>query len=76
VEVHNRLTPVASWQVDELKEKGNAAFLKKDFRRALQLYSEALDLDPSNHLVWANRSASKADLKDYDGAIEDAQQVR
>ncbi|KAF8529947.1 hypothetical protein JB92DRAFT_2641007, partial [Gautieria morchelliformis] len=54
---------------EELKERGNAEFLKQDFQHALEHYNGAVDLMPSNHVYWANRSAAKLELKDYDGAI-------
>ncbi|KIJ29139.1 hypothetical protein M422DRAFT_130777, partial [Sphaerobolus stellatus SS14] len=54
---------------ETLKLEGNEAFQRKDFEHALQRYQEALDLDPSNHLLWSNMSATKVELKDYTGSI-------
>ncbi|GAX84944.1 hypothetical protein CEUSTIGMA_g12365.t1 [Chlamydomonas eustigma] len=60
--------------VDELKAKGNAAFSAGNHKEAIDFFTQAISIDPSNHVLYSNRSASKASLKDYDGALEDAKQ--
>src|SRR6267154_2113824 len=60
---------------DALKAEGNKAFAAKDYDRAIDLFSNALDLDQSNFVVWSNRSAAKAGKRDWDGALADADQV-
>ncbi|GHJ89129.1 hypothetical protein NliqN6_5531 [Naganishia liquefaciens] len=55
-----------------LKAEANAAFSAKDFVKANELYSKAIELDPKNHVLWSNRSATKTSLRDYKGALEDA----
>lgn len=57
---------------DELKAKGNAAFSAGNFAEAIQFFSQAIDVDGKNHVLYSNRSAAKASLKDYTGALEDA----
>ncbi|KAF8485366.1 chaperone [Russula ochroleuca] len=57
---------------DALKAEGNKAFSAKDYDRAIDLFSQALDLDQSNFVIWSNRSAAKAGKRDYDGALADA----
>lgn len=61
--------------VDELKNQGNKAFQAKDYDTAIDLFSKAIELDPTNHVLWSNRSAAKAGKKQYDAALEDAEQV-
>ena len=61
---------------DALKAEGNKAFAAKDYDRAIDLFSTALDLDQNNFVLWSNRSAAKAGKRDWDGALEDAEQVR
>ena len=82
--------------------KGNAAFSAGSFEEAISFFSQAIAIDPSNHVLFSNRSASKvravqppdlrsqtsdawlmtspstpqASLKNYSGALEDAQQVQ
>ncbi|WVQ77163.1 hypothetical protein IAR50_006846 [Cryptococcus sp. DSM 104548] len=58
-----------------LKAEANKAFAAKDYTSAVKLYSDAIALDPSNHVLYSNRSASKASLKDYEGALEDAEKT-
>lgn len=60
---------------DALKAEGNKAFAAKDYDRAIDLFSKALDLDKSNFVIWSNRSAAKAGKRDWDGALADADQV-
>ena len=61
---------------DALKDQGNKAFAAKDYDRAIALFSEAIKIDPSNHVLWSNRSAAYAGKKQWDSALEDAETVR
>ena len=55
------------------KDQGNAAFATKDFPAAVAAFTKAIELDASNHVLYSNRSASFASLKDYTNALVDAQ---
>ncbi|PVF93730.1 hypothetical protein CPB86DRAFT_89167 [Serendipita vermifera] len=60
---------------DLLKQQGNAAFAAKDWDSAIDLFGQAIALDPSNHVLFSNRSAAYAGKKDWDNALKDAEQV-
>jgi len=57
-----------------LKDQGNKAFAAKDYDKAIDLFTQAIAIDPKNHVLWSNRSAAKAGKKDYDGALADAEE--
>ncbi|WWC89605.1 uncharacterized protein L201_004530 [Kwoniella dendrophila CBS 6074] len=56
-----------------IKAEANKAFSAKDYTLASKLYSDAIEIDGNNHVLYSNRSASKAGLKDWKGALEDAE---
>lgn len=58
--------------VDELKAKGNAALQSENFDDAIKYYSEAIDIDPSNHILYSNRSAAYVKVGKYTNSLEDA----
>lgn len=57
---------------DALKAEGNKAFAAKDFKGAIEKFSQAIELEPTNHVLYSNRSGAYASLKDFDKALEDA----
>lgn len=73
---NNVLTLPAQSDAATLKDQGNKAFAAKDYNKAIELFSQAIDLDKTNHVLYSNRSAAKAGLKDWAGALEDAEEVR
>lgn len=56
----------------DLKAKGNAAFSAKDFPTAIDFFSQAIEVDGSNHVLYSNRSACHASLRNFDQAVKDA----
>lgn len=61
--------------MNALKDQGNKAFSAKDYDKAIELFTAAIAIDPSNHVLFSNRSAAKAGKKQWAGALEDAEQV-
>lgn len=57
------------------KDEGNTAFKAKNYQRAVELYSQGLEIDPTNKdtnsKLLQNRAQARLALKDYDKAIED-----
>ncbi|EOA34964.1 hypothetical protein CARUB_v10020050mg [Capsella rubella] len=60
---------------DEAKAKGNAAFSSGDFDSAVNHFTEAINLAPTNHVLFSNRSAAHASLHHYDEALSDAKKT-
>ncbi|KAF1350208.1 hypothetical protein BDV97DRAFT_295789 [Delphinella strobiligena] len=57
---------------DQLKAEGNALFSAKDFTGAAEKFSAAIEIDPSNHVLYSNRSGAYASLKNFELALQDA----
>eukprot|EP00124_Ichthyophonus_hoferi_P005018 Ihof_evm1s642 gene=Ihof_evmTU1s642 len=62
-------------QVDALKAQGNAAFTAKEYEKAIDLFSQAIAVAPSNHILYSNRSGAYASSGKYELALEDAEKV-
>lgn len=60
----------------EKVRQSNSACQSGDFKLAIQLYSEALGLDPANHVLHANRSAAYIKLGKFQLALQDAVKAR
>ncbi|OWY99017.1 Heat shock protein, partial [Phytophthora megakarya] len=57
---------------ESLRQQGNNAFKLRQFHEAKKLYTQALQLQNSNHLLFGNRSAVCFQLKEYRQALDDA----
>jgi len=62
----------AKEQAQAAKNRGNAAFAKNDFETAVKEFSTAIELDPTDHVFFSNRSGAYASLQQFDKALEDA----
>ena len=60
---------------EELKQLGNKAFAEKNYARAIDLYTDAIDMDPTNYSLYSNRSASYCASQKYAQAAADARKV-
>lgn len=74
------IDPPASEEAEKeaavFKEKGNAAFLEKDYQLAIQYYTEAIKLHGNNYTLWSNRSACYMFIKEYQLSLRDAEICR
>jgi len=59
-------------EAEKKRQEGNEMFRASDFAQAAALYSIALQLDPEQSAVWANRSQCWLKLGDHEKAFEDA----
>ena len=50
----------------------NTACQNGDFEKAVSLYSEAIQLDPNNHILYSNRSAAYIKMGHFSKALKDA----
>ncbi|KAL8689199.1 MAG: hypothetical protein Q9224_004696 [Gallowayella concinna] len=62
-------------KLERMKEEGNTAFKTNKFRQAVELYGQALEVDPTNKAINSklhqNRAMASIKLKDYKSAISD-----
>ncbi|KAK3140499.1 hypothetical protein QOZ80_5AG0401860 [Eleusine coracana subsp. coracana] len=59
-------------KAEELKVKANDAFKANKFAQAIELYSQAIELNSSNAVYWANRAFAHTKLEEYGSAVQDA----
>ena len=55
--------------------KGNKCLENGDVEEAIKLYSEAINLDVKNHVLYSNRSAALTKCGKYLEALGDADQT-
>ena len=60
-------------EAEGLKSQGNAAMAKKDYFAAIDLYSKALAIIPSDPIFLSNRAAAYSASKDHESAKADAE---
>lgn len=56
----------------ELKDEGNEYFKKKEYEKAIDCYTQAISLEPNDHILYSNRSGSYLNLNKADLALKDA----
>lgn len=60
-------------EADKFKAEGNAAFAAKHFDAAIEAFTKAIEASETpNHVLFSNRSAAYASLRNFDKALEDA----
>ena len=62
-------------QAERYKAQGNAALQARNFDDAVDLYSRAIALDPSNAVYFSNRAAAHAALGRFQEALDDSFEV-
>lgn len=71
------LTPEEKRKRDALAEKdrGTAAYKKRDFPAAIEAYTKAIEFDPDNMSLLTNRAAAKLESGDVEGCIADCKKA-
>lgn len=59
-------------KAEELKEKANEYFKNKEFDKAIELYSQAIDLNPTIAVYYGNRSFAYLKTEYFGYALQDA----
>jgi hypothetical protein len=55
---------------------GDSALSSKDYDKAIELYSAAIDLDSASDIIFASRCNAKLGKMLWEDALVDAQKVR
>ncbi|KAM0679580.1 hypothetical protein GINT2_000420 [Glugoides intestinalis] len=71
IESNSDVTVEQKKEAEEHKVKGNELFKEANFEEALKLYNKSLELDPTNYLVYSNRSLVLQKLGKDEEAIKD-----
>ncbi|XP_022143155.1 ankyrin-1 [Momordica charantia] len=70
------VSPEAKKKAAEAKSRGDDAFKTKDFHTAVDAYTQAIDLDPSDATLLSNRSLCWIRLGQAEQALADAKACR
>ncbi|KAL3537806.1 hypothetical protein ACH5RR_001172 [Cinchona calisaya] len=70
------VTPEAKKKATEAKARGDEAFKTKNFSMAVDAYTQAIDLDPTDATLFSNRSLCWIRLGQADHALSDARACR
>ncbi|MBA0812467.1 hypothetical protein Gohar_026435 [Gossypium harknessii] len=58
-------------RAEEIKNQANEAFKAHRYGQAIDLYTQAIELNSQNAVYWANRSLAHTKLEEYGSAIQD-----
>ncbi|KAL9668720.1 hypothetical protein QQ045_006258 [Rhodiola kirilowii] len=67
-----KTTNGSSSRAEELKLLANEAFKAHKYNQAIDLYTQAIEINGSNAVYYANRAFSHIKLEEYGSAIQDA----
>jgi DnaJ homolog subfamily C member 8 len=60
-------------QAQFFKEKGDEAFKANDIEGAIRFFTQAIDIDPDNHIFYSNRAAAYMKADSVSKALHDAE---
>lgn len=59
-------------QAEEIKKQANEQFRKQNYKKAIDLYTEAIKINPNNAIYYSNRSMCRMKIESYGLAFTDA----
>lgn len=62
-------------KAEDLKNQGNDALRAKDYQKAIDLYTQSIELDPKNVIYYSNRAAAYSTFNQNENAAEDAKKA-
>jgi tetratricopeptide (TPR) repeat protein len=65
------MPPGNEYAAEQLKTQGNACFKNGDYEGAEAYYSQAIQKNSSNPLLFTNRAMARNKLEKWDGVIDD-----
>lgn len=60
-------------EAEKLKSAGNAAMQQKDYKTAIEKYTQAISYSPTNPIYLSNRAAAYSASGDHASAVQDAE---
>lgn len=60
-------------EAESFKSQGNAAMQQKDYAKAIDLYTKAINLSPTNPIYLSNRAAAYSASNQHEEAVADAE---
>jgi len=72
LEASKSVDAAAKLESVEAKKRGNTLFGKKDYKAAIEAYSQAVELFAGDHTYYSNRCACYMALNDFKAALHDA----
>ncbi|XP_059663313.1 serine/threonine-protein phosphatase 5-like isoform X1 [Cornus florida] len=60
---------------EEIKLQANEAFKAHKYSQAIDLYTQAIELNSQNAVYWANRAFAHTKLEEYGSAVQDASEA-
>ncbi|XP_065886620.1 dnaJ homolog subfamily C member 7-like [Dysidea avara] len=65
-------SPIDPDLAEKLKQEGNEAYKSKDYDKAKQFYTQAIEHNPNCAVYYGNRAMALICLEDYPNALEDS----
>jgi small glutamine-rich tetratricopeptide repeat-containing protein alpha len=62
-------------QAEKFKQSGNTQMSGKNYAQAIDSYTRAIELDPTNPVYYSNRAAAHTSKNDHLAAVHDAEKA-